>query len=47
MESSHRLYIDEPVRGAFADSLYLDKAMADRFPNQNKWDYLLGHLGSG
>jgi hypothetical protein len=46
MEAKDRGFIDERVRAAFADSLYLDKAMEDEFPRENKWDYLLGHAGS-
>jgi hypothetical protein len=35
------------VRPAFGDSLDLDAAMAAAHPDENRWDYLLGHTSSG
>ncbi len=47
VESGHRDYLEEKIRTQFADSLELDAAMADAYPQDNRWDYLLGHAPSG
>lgn len=39
--------IHESVRAEFADSLDLDAALAPAYPNDPRWDYLLGHGASG
>lgn len=31
------------VRQSFADSLDLDSALRSQYPQENRWDYLLGH----
>lgn len=43
VENAHRAYIEDAVRGDFADSLEIDEAMRDGHEEQNRWDYLLGH----
>jgi len=35
-------YIDQSIRVRFSDSLDLDKALQSQFPEDNRWDYLLG-----
>ena len=35
-------YIDESIRVRFSDSLDLDKALQSQFPEDPRWDYLLG-----
>lgn len=47
VEQKDRKYIDTKVRKAFNDSLNLDKAMQPQYPQENRWDYLLGHKASG
>jgi hypothetical protein len=41
-----RKHISESVRSDFLDSLDLDEASRPRFPNDARWDYLLGHATS-
>jgi hypothetical protein len=43
----HRLYFDEAIRSAFADSLELDEAVRVGRDEENRWDYLMGHTPSG
>ncbi len=43
MEGGHRALIDESVRSDFADSLNLDTSLREAHPDENRWDYLLGH----
>jgi hypothetical protein len=43
LERAHRVYLHETIRASFGDSLDLDEAMRPLFPNQNRWDYLLGY----
>lgn len=43
---SHRNYLALTIRGAFGDSLNLDAAFRRARPNENRWDYLLGHTAS-
>lgn len=43
VKNGHRDYIDQSVRNVFADSLDLDAALQAVHPNDNRWDYLLGH----
>jgi hypothetical protein len=43
VKTAHRSYLDEPIRGDFADSLDLDESLRDAHPGENRWDYLLGH----
>mgnify|MGYP000962634389 FL=1 len=40
---SHRQYIDTAIRTEFADSINLDSALKSEHPEENRWDYLLGH----
>ena len=46
VESAHRSYLAVDIRGSFADSLDLDKAMQEDHEQENRWDYLLGHTQS-
>jgi len=46
VEGSHHKHLDATIRGDFADSLDLDKAMQPGHEQENRWDYLLGHLPS-
>ncbi len=46
VEKAHRSYLAVGVRGSFADSLDLDKAMQEGHEQENRWDYLLGHIAS-
>lgn len=46
VEQAHHELIDAPVRNAFADSLDLDAALQQQRPQDNRWDYLLGHSPS-
>jgi hypothetical protein len=41
-----RSYLAQDVRRAFADSLDLDAALQEKHPEENRWDYLLGHAPS-
>ena len=43
VKSAHHKYIDERIRPEFADTLDLDVAMKGDNPQENRWDYLLGH----
>lgn len=43
VKPSHRKYLASDVRRAFADSLDLDAALQGQHPQENRWDYLLGH----
>jgi hypothetical protein len=47
MQSAHRAYLDATIRSTFADSLDLDDAVRPSHPQENRWDYLLGHGPSG
>ncbi len=47
IESAHRTYVDTAIRSTFADSLNLDDAVQSDHPQDNRWDYLLGHGPSG
>lgn len=47
MERAHKSYIDDKVQKEFADSLDIDAAFHGQNPNDNRWDYLLGHKPSG
>lgn len=42
LEASHRQCIDITIRNSFADSLDLDGAFRVAYPQDNRWDYLLG-----
>ncbi|MCK5795597.1 MAG: hypothetical protein KAI47_00325 [Deltaproteobacteria bacterium] len=44
---AHHDYLGEGVRADFADSLDLDEALREDYPEENRWDYLLGHRKSG
>jgi hypothetical protein len=46
VKRAHRVYFEDAVKGAFVDSLDLDKAMEAGHANENRWDYLLGHSPS-
>lgn len=46
LKKEHLSLIDEKVRGSFADSLDLDKALQKGHEQENRWDYLLGHEAS-
>jgi hypothetical protein len=43
METGHRRYLDEEIRGDFDDSLNLDEALREGHEQENRWDYLLGY----
>lgn len=43
---AHKVHIEESIRTQFADSLDLDAALLESHPQENRWDYLLGHKGS-
>lgn len=43
LTKDHRAKIDQHIVKEFADSLDLDAALQPQFPNDNRWDYLLGH----
>jgi len=43
----HRRLIDTAIRALFSDSLDLDAALRTQRPQDNRWDYLVGHAGSG
>lgn len=47
VKKAHRDYFDAGIRTAFADSLELDEAVRQDHDRENRWDYLLGHAGSG
>ncbi|MCA8135684.1 hypothetical protein [Burkholderia cepacia] len=47
VETTHRSLFDSTVRSAFADSLNLDEATKQGREQENRWDYLVGHLPSG
>ena len=44
---AHRDHLDGKIRPAFADSLDLDATLREKFPQTNRWDYLLGHSQTG
>lgn len=46
LKVTHRDFIDESLRVDFADSLDLDDAMKSGHEQENRWDYLFGHLPS-
>ncbi len=39
----HSARVDGAIRATFADSIDLDEATRPEHPNDNRWDYLLGH----
>lgn len=41
----HSIFAPE-IRETFGDSLDLDAALQERHPQENRWDYLLGHTPS-
>jgi hypothetical protein len=43
LPSDKRRHVGEALRPAFADSLDLDEATRVQYPNDARWDYLLGH----
>ena len=45
LEKAHRALIAQDVGIQIGDSLNLDTAMQPDFPNDHRWDYLLGHSG--
>lgn len=47
LQQEHRLYIDSPLRAEFGDSVNIDKAFLAEHEEENRWDYLLGHVPSG
>lgn len=47
VDNAHRNYFESSIRTSFADSIDFDKAMEKGHENDNRWDYLLGHLASG
>ncbi len=46
LRNPHRDYLDDAIRGAFADSLDVDEALKAGHEQENRWDYLLGHAPS-
>jgi hypothetical protein len=44
--SQNRRHISESMRSEFLDSLDLDEASRQRYPEDARWDYLLGHARS-
>lgn len=47
VKRAHKILIESGRARHFADSLDLDAATAALFPNDHRWDYLLGHGPSG
>lgn len=47
LKSGDRNYLAEEIRQQFADSMDLDAAMVSEYPQENRWDYLLGDSESG
>lgn len=47
LEKEHRHYIETPLREEFGDSIDIDKAFLSGNEQENRWDYLLGHMPSG
>lgn len=45
LDRSHRHLIAKDVGSEIGDSLDLDAALQPNFPNDHRWDYLLGHSG--
>ncbi len=43
-KADHKHFTDE-VRATFVDSVDLDTALQTKFPEDPRWDYLLGHQG--
>jgi len=46
VKAGDKEFIDPSVRATFADSLDLDAALQAEYPQDNRWDYLLGHQPS-
>jgi len=46
VEAAHRDYFEQDIRPSFGDSLELDAAMLEGHEQENRWDYLLGHIDS-
>ena len=46
VEKGHRDHFEEVIRSDFGDSLEFDGAMLGEFPDDNRWDYLLGHTST-
>jgi hypothetical protein len=46
LKTQDKQLIDEQIRSRFADSIDIDIAFIDLFPNENRWDYLLGDKDS-
>jgi hypothetical protein len=46
IDSKHLSHIDTNLRSSFHDSIDLDSALKGDFPQENRWDYLVGHLPS-
>jgi len=47
VEAAHRDYFEPGIRSTFSDSIDLDAALKKGHSQENRWDYLLGHLPSG
>lgn len=47
VKKEHKKMLDDAVRVTFGDSLDLDAALQAMHPEENRWDYLLGHNPSG
>lgn len=47
LERADRAHVDEGIRADFDDSLDLDEAMREAYPEENRWDYLLGYGPGG
>lgn len=45
--NAHRNYFEKSTRTSFADSIDFDAAMKEGHEQENRWDYLLGHISSG
>jgi hypothetical protein len=43
LHGSDQNYLAKDIRRAFADSLALDAVLRHEYPEENRWDYLLGH----
>lgn len=46
LRQSHRKCLARDIREFFADSLDLDSTLRAVHPQENRWDYLLGHAAS-
>lgn len=46
LKSDDRQHISDAITQEFSDSIDIDSALQNAHPQQNRWDYLLGHSPS-